>query len=307
MPVALVIRVLQHAGLRGDRVDDLEVLERDASGRARLLRAAGFSPETVGAEAFRMAAGRASSWGLVKSTWFDLARTATGYRLSGQGLGHGVGLCVRGAAALAARGQEAAGILQVYFPGTVIQPLEARAAEGMQGIVRVVLPASDERFRTSVEAEAAAFLGQVSARLGVPLPPRVTIRFHPTVASYQRATGRPWWTSATTAEARIDLVPAPALEVRRQLERSLRHEIVHVVTAASLEGKPLWVLEGVARYFTWAPGAGLGRHSLESGTCPDDAAFASAGSADVLDRLYERSAACVAGALAAGRGWRELP
>ena len=45
-----------------------------------------------------MAVGRTLGWQVLKSTLFDVERTATGYRFRGRGRGHGVGLCVLGSA-----------------------------------------------------------------------------------------------------------------------------------------------------------------------------------------------------------------
>jgi stage II sporulation protein D len=307
LPVSIAVQALRASGLRGDRLDAFSVRARDAQGRASFLHAAGFTPDTVSAETFRMAAGRVAGWGLVKSTWFNLVRTAAGYQLSGRGLGHGVGLCVRGAAAMAAAGRTTEELLEAYFPGTALRPAGDVAQASLTPVFRVVLSSSDERHRPAIEAEARRFVQQLSGRLLLTAPRAITLRFHPTVSSYQRATGQPWWTSATTTGTRVDLLPASTLEARQRLVPTLRHEIVHVVTAEALEGKPRWVQEGVARYYTWT---GEARHAPPDRTsrpCPDDAAFADARSGDVLELLYERSSACVIRALESGRTWRDLP
>ncbi len=307
LPVSTAVQVLRASGLRGERLDALSVRARDAQGRATSLHAAGFTPDTVSAEAFRMAAGRVAGWALVKSTWFDLVRTAAGYRLTGRGLGHGVGLCVRGAAAMAEAGRTTAELLEAYFPGTALRQAEDLARSDREPAIRVVLSSSDERHRPAIEAEARSFMRQLSGRLLVAAPGSITLRFHPTVSSYQRATGQPWWTSAATTGTRVDLLPASTLEARQRLVPTLRHEIVHVMTAAALEGKPRWVQEGVARYYTWTGEARRAAAVRTSRPCPDDATFADAGSGEALDLLYERSSACVSLALESGRTWRDLP
>lgn len=60
-----------------------------------------------------------SAYGL-KSPRFDLSLTKTGYRISGAGHGHGVGLCQWGAKGQAAEGRTALEILRHYYPGTQI-------------------------------------------------------------------------------------------------------------------------------------------------------------------------------------------
>ena len=52
------------------------------------------------------------------STRFTIQRTAIGFRLSGSGFGHGVGLCQRGTMARARRGDSVGAILGHYYPGT---------------------------------------------------------------------------------------------------------------------------------------------------------------------------------------------
>ena len=54
-----------------------------------------------------MAVGRTLGWQHVRSTSFQVSRTASGYRFRGVGYGHGVGLCVVGAGRRAARGESA--------------------------------------------------------------------------------------------------------------------------------------------------------------------------------------------------------
>ena len=66
---------------------------------------------------FRMAVGRVAGWQSIKSTAFDVDRTGSGYRFTGRGFGHGVGLCVIGAGRRASSGATADEILQFYFPG----------------------------------------------------------------------------------------------------------------------------------------------------------------------------------------------
>lgn len=111
-----VERALRAAGLRGGRLRALRVVQRNASGRVERLHADGLTPPHVSGQDFRMAMGRVGGWQLVKSTAFDVQRTASGYRFRGRGFGHGVGLCVVGAGSRADRGESALDILRFYFP-----------------------------------------------------------------------------------------------------------------------------------------------------------------------------------------------
>lgn len=54
------------------------------------------------------------------SSWFDIRKTTSGFRLAGHGWGHGVGLCQIGAARMAYEGYNYRDILEFYYPGTRI-------------------------------------------------------------------------------------------------------------------------------------------------------------------------------------------
>jgi stage II sporulation protein D len=51
------------------------------------------------------------------STRFSVTLDRAGWVFEGTGFGHGVGLCPRGAAARARRGDTVTDIIQAYFPG----------------------------------------------------------------------------------------------------------------------------------------------------------------------------------------------
>ena len=55
---------------------------------------------------------------------------------------------------------------------------------------------------------------------------------HPTVEAFARATGQPWWVSGATDGTNIDLLPLTILRQRGQLERTIRHEVAHVLVDA---------------------------------------------------------------------------
>jgi stage II sporulation protein D len=60
----------------------------------------------------------------LKSTSFRIHRDPAGYRIEGEGNGHGVGLCQVGARAMAEEGKTYRQILQFYYPLAKIQPLQ---------------------------------------------------------------------------------------------------------------------------------------------------------------------------------------
>ncbi len=72
-------------------------------------------------EAARVRAGRKLGWNAVPSNNYSIRRTESGAELVGVGRGHGVGLCQRGAAAMANKGNDFRAILAHYFPNTTIE------------------------------------------------------------------------------------------------------------------------------------------------------------------------------------------
>ena len=67
---------------------------------------------------------------------------------------------------------------------------------------------------------------------------------HPTTDDYERVTGRPWFTSGAVVGGELHLLPLAVLRDRGVLERTIRHELVHLMTDAALGGRPAWVREG---------------------------------------------------------------
>jgi hypothetical protein len=142
--------------------------------------------------------------------------------------------------------------------------------------------------------------------------------FHSTVDDYTRASGTPWWTAGATRGTRIDFIPLSALRARGLLEKTIRHELAHVVTAERLAGRPIWVKEAVAMSLAGDPriaespqaasgtatGARLNRPMPPS--CPSDAEWVAIRSADALEDAYRRAAACFVAERSAGRRWDEI-
>lgn len=103
-----------------ERLDDLRVSDRLASGYTTAVTVAGSPRRPLTGYALWMALGPHFGWGEVKSPAFGIARTAAGFRFTGRGLGHGVGMCQWGARGRAEAGHPAARILEAYFPGTTL-------------------------------------------------------------------------------------------------------------------------------------------------------------------------------------------
>ncbi len=109
----------------GRRLDRISVLRRDDSGRAARIEVRGTTTHVVSGEELRAVLNQTFGDRAVMSTRFQIARTASGVRLTGTGFGHGVGLCQVGAAARARQAEPVTAILAAYFPGAALAPARA--------------------------------------------------------------------------------------------------------------------------------------------------------------------------------------
>ncbi len=308
-------KVLRSAGLRGDRLRDLRIVGRSRSGRVARLRVEGFTPGEISGTDLRAAVGRVAGWQHVRSTAFDLHRTGRGYRFTGRGYGHGVGLCVVGAGRRAQSGATLDEILQFYYPG--LQVGAARAAAATVGSDTAAIPAagpsaSDIRLAlpTVEEGERAYLLellrearDDIARRAGVRAPSPIQVTVHQSVESFGRATGQPWWAAGATIGAAVDLLPLGLLRQQGHLERTVRHEMAHVIVEPALATRPLWVREGAALYFAQPEAA---PPEARRGSCPTDAELLRPVSAGARREAYARADACFRRAIADGKNWRDL-
>jgi SpoIID/LytB domain protein len=322
------VRALRAAGFRGDRVREMRIVARDGSGRVARLRIDGLEPAEISGQDLRVVVGRTLGWQHIMSTAFELRRVGNAYQFTGHGAGHGVGLCVIGSVGLAAAGKDAAGILDRYFPGLEV------GSPGSSAVVSAPEPFSTAGARAGdpVGAAPAAPVPEVlvsltrrardelARELGAAVPARVTLRFHPTTDSYERATGQAWFTSGAVANGEVHLLPLTTLRDRGVLERTIRRELVRVMTDRALAGRPSWVREGAASYF--ADRVGISRvkgdrpipgegdastfRPQPRASCPSDGELLRPVSAGALTNAYARARACFARQIAAGKVWRDV-
>jgi stage II sporulation protein D len=332
-------RALRSSGFRGE-LRDVRVASRNTSGRVAKLKLEGLRPDEISGQDLRVAVGRTLGWQHIKSTAFDLRRRDNVYRFSGHGSGHGVGLCVIGSARLAARGATAEEILARYFPGLEItdgspaltthaapapKPLAPRVAAPVPALpapvivpvaptpdVLLSLPDDDEGERGTITKQALKARAELATRLRVSAPPRVTLRFHPTTDDYERATGQAWFTSAAIVNGEIHLLPLAVLRDRGVLDRTIRHELVHVLTDAVYAKRPQWVREGAAIYFAGEqpiPGESRERPAFKPEprtSCPDDNELRRPVSVGALSNAYARARSCFAKQIQAGKNWKDV-
>lgn len=317
-------QALREAGLKGSRLRNLRVLTRNTSDRVARIAVEGFTPQEMSGHEFRMAVGRVAGWQSIKSTNFEVHRTSAGYRFVGRGFGHGVGLCVIGAGKRAANGADVDAILKFYFPGltvgsignvptvttTAAAPPTTPAAVPpvpapvMPANIALALPGAEERERAVVVSLIQKSRDEIAKTTGATPPARVRVTVHPTVESFGRATGQPWWVSGATDGPAIDLLPIAVLRQQGQLERTIRHEITHVLLDAALANRPMWVREGAAAYYARPADARLSKPDRVN--CPSDAELTRALSAGAQRDAYARAEMCFARAIAEGKTWDQV-
>ncbi|MGH9371078.1 MAG: SpoIID/LytB domain-containing protein [Vicinamibacterales bacterium] len=102
----------------GRQLKGIAILERDRGGRARLVALRGTRDPLVRGEELRLALSRAFGPKAIRSTRFDVTQSGSTYVFTGQGFGHGVGLCQAGALARLRAGARPDQVLARYYPGT---------------------------------------------------------------------------------------------------------------------------------------------------------------------------------------------
>lgn len=110
-------RVSLSLGVRADDGLRLEIVARSSSGRASRIRiSSGKVSREVSAAPFRRAAG----YSRVKSLMMEIVPVGNGWVITGNGYGHGVGMCQWGANGMARNGKAYGEILSRYYPDTAL-------------------------------------------------------------------------------------------------------------------------------------------------------------------------------------------
>src|SRR5262245_16444826 len=322
-----LLRALTNAGFKGS-LKSARVASRDDSGRVARIRLEGLTPSEISAQDLRIALISQRDVPQVQSATFELRQLGDVYRFTGHGYGHGVGMCVIGSVNMAASGATAAAILGQYFPGTTLgpsgpkltavpsaTPTAARAAATVAPATptpaAVPTPArpeivvwGEENDRDALIKLASTARDELSAALGVPTPMRLTVRVHQTATEYERATSQSWFTLGAVAGGEIHLTSVVSLRDRGMLERTLRRQIAHVLTASALAARPRWVQDGAWLFF--AEGGATGGRNESRAACPTDTELARPVSAGALADAWARARACFARQIGSGRSWRDI-
>ena len=104
----------------GGRLDSIDVLEADTTGRVMLAALTGARSPVVRGEELRGILGRAFGVRSVRSPRFTVTRDGQQFIFEGSGFGHGAGLCQSGAMTRIRGGASARDVIEHYYPGTRI-------------------------------------------------------------------------------------------------------------------------------------------------------------------------------------------
>ena len=172
---------------------------------------------------------------------------------TGQGTGHGVGLCQHGADQMGVSGSTYREILAFYYPG-------ASLGLTASGLSWHMLSGERMELWTTAPAQDRALLGMAEqllreaeerTRLRLEMKPRLKV--FPSVAIFRDATGEPGWVAASTRGRVIRLQP-------RSNRATLRHEIYHLLIESHAQTQlPLWFREGLVLALAGGPRASIGR------------------------------------------------
>jgi hypothetical protein len=237
-------------------------------------------------------------------------------------------MCVLGAGRLAAKGQSAQQILDLYYPGLQLMtasgteapapgrfpapPDEAGSAAPAPAVPAVAAPVvvrvAGEAVvdRPALEQLAASAYGALSTMLGVSVA-QLTLTVHPTVEGFRAATGQPWWADSRVSGSAVDLQSPALLAQRAGLDFAVREAIANVLVSVSLAGRPVWVRVGAARYYArLSAGGGAVSPRNEKLVCPTDDELLLPLSAAVQREAERRAEACFARARARVSDWRAV-
>ncbi len=223
------------------------VARRGESGRAVTVK---IGDVEIGADEFRLAVGESLGWNRIPSTWFEVSQQGDVFAFHGRGWGHGVGLCQKGAAAMARQGRSAWEILAQYFPGTQAAD-EAAGREWSQfageGFVLESLDAADATFLTDLNRAHAEALDRSGIHVAAP----ITVRVFASTPAFRESTLAPGWVAAFTEGDWIGTQPLKTLSARRLLAGTMRHEFLHALVEQQAGPRaPLWLREGLVEF--WA-------------------------------------------------------
>jgi len=249
-------------GLARPGWQNISVARRGDSGRAVTIKIDG---SEIGADEFRLAIGESLGWDRIPSNWFEVRREGDRFEFHGRGWGHGVGLCQKGAAAMAQQGRSVQEILEQYFPGTQVAD-EATGREWSElagdGFVLESLDADDAKYLADLNRMHA----QATERSGLHATAPFTVRAFSSTPAFREATLAPGWVAAFTEDDWIGTQPLRTLASRKLLADTMRHEFLHALLEQQAGPRaPLWLREGLVEVWSEDNVAQAGAASNHSG------------------------------------------
>jgi stage II sporulation protein D len=251
-----IAEALRRFGLRTpEPLGNISISRRSPSGRAAELLLEGESGAVpISASSFRFAMVRELGWNTVRSEQYDAHSVGGRMVFAGRGAGHGVGLCQRGADQMGVEGRGYREILAFYYVGAEVGTTARGFSWSRLGGDGMALFTTQPARDSSALATAERELRAATQRTNWGAPPGIELRVYPDAESFRNATGERGWVAAFTQGRRIHLQPAATLRNRGALDKTLRHELWHVlVESQAAPGLPLWFREGLVEYLT-APG-----------------------------------------------------
>jgi stage II sporulation protein D len=142
----------------GARLTSVNVIKRDATGRAELIALEGERRKILRGWDFKIIVGRTLGWNMIKSSRFSVERAGQTFVFRGTGFGHGLGLCQAGAHVMARGGSSYLQILAHYFPGASVGQLSntRRTTTGARSV---------SRWKADATAPLAGFGNRVAAEI----------------------------------------------------------------------------------------------------------------------------------------------
>ena len=233
------------------RLRSVAVARRTASGRVEFLTVTGSRSITVPGLTFRAAVGRNIGWDRLKSNWYDVRVAGDQITFNGRGSGHGVGLCQVGAEVMGEEGKSYREILSFYYPGTRLG-VSAQGTQWQQLSSEdvVLFTERPERDRLLLSL-ATRLMHEAEESTGMVYTGAAKLKVYSTVTAFRDATGEPGWVAASTRGKTIRLQPTDVLRDAGTLERTLRHELLHMLVESHAKpGTPLWFREGLVLYLS---------------------------------------------------------
>lgn len=102
----------------GDQLTVVRIVQHDNAGRVTKIQISGSQELVIRGEQLRSVIANSFGWAAFKSSRFSVTEQDGQFYFTGNGFGHGTGLCQIGAMARASAGHDFAEILRAYYPET---------------------------------------------------------------------------------------------------------------------------------------------------------------------------------------------